>query len=100
MARSERARSAERAEPGLLRSAFVREAGGVGLLGIASFAALALWTYAPADPLWGADQVANRGGRLGVLVAARLFAGIPVPAHPVGFAVACIPVRARPRGRR
>src|SRR5258706_5360 len=63
MARSERARSAgSRAEAGLLRSAFVRESGGLGLLGIAIFSAIALWSYAPGDPLWSADRVANLGG--------------------------------------
>ena len=77
MARSERARSAgNRAETGDLRSAFVREAAGVGLLGLAGFAAIALWSYAPGDPLWSADRVANRGGQLGVLIAAGLFGSV------------------------
>jgi DNA segregation ATPase FtsK/SpoIIIE, S-DNA-T family len=82
MARSERARSAgNRADAGLLQSPFVREAGGLGLLAIAIFSAIALWSYAPGDPLWSADRVANRGGRLGVLIAAGLFDSIGIAAY-------------------
>src|SRR5262245_59455797 len=85
MARSERTRAAgsgsNRAETGLLRSAFVREAAGVGLLGLAIFSAIALWSYAATDPLWSADRVANRGGRLGAVLAAGLFGGVGIAAY-------------------
>src|SRR5437867_1152240 len=90
MARSERTRSAvNRTDTGLLRSAFVREAAGVGLLGLAIFSAIALWSYAPGDPLWSADRVANRGGRLGALVAAGLFGGVGLAAY-LGVAVVAV----------
>jgi S-DNA-T family DNA segregation ATPase FtsK/SpoIIIE len=90
MARSERARAAgNRGETGLLRSAFVREAAGVGLLGLAIFSAIALWSYAPGDPLWSADRVANRGGRLGALIAAGLFGGVGLAAY-LGVAVVAV----------
>src|SRR5258705_9479649 len=89
MARSERTRSAgNRADTGLLRSAFVREAAGVGLLGLAIFAGIALWSYAPGDPLWSGDRVANRGGRLGALVAAALFGGVGFAAYLLAAVVA------------
>jgi len=55
---------------GTLAGAFGEEAAGFALLGLAAFSALAIWSYAPADPLWSAEPVANRAGRLGALVAA------------------------------
>jgi S-DNA-T family DNA segregation ATPase FtsK/SpoIIIE len=94
MARSERARSApSRAETGDLRSAFVREAAGVALLGLAGFTAIALWSYAPGDPLWGAGRVANRGGQLGVLFASGLFGSVGLAAYFVVGVVAVIGAR-------
>jgi S-DNA-T family DNA segregation ATPase FtsK/SpoIIIE len=73
MARSGRTRSAGiPADAGRWSSAFLREAVGVMLLGAAVFTAIALWSYAPADPIWSAERVANRAGRLGALVAAGL----------------------------
>ena len=94
MARAERARAAvSRVESGLLRSAFVREAAGVGLLGLAIFSAIALWSYAPADPLWSADRVANRGGRLGALISAGLFHSVGIAAYPVVAIVAALGAR-------
>src|SRR5262249_61118148 len=100
MARSERARSAgHRADTGLLRSAFVREAVGVGLLGLALFAAIALWSYGPGDPLWSGDRVANRAGRLGALLAAGVFGGIGVAGHLWVAGLAVFGGRPRARGR-
>src|SRR5262245_57711368 len=97
MARSERTRAAgsraHGAETGLLHSAFVREAAGVGLLGLAVFSAIALWSYAPGDPLWSADRVANRGGRLGALVAAGLFGGVGLAAYLLVALLAVIGAR-------
>ena len=94
MARSERTRAAgNRAGTGFLRSAFVREAAGVGLLGLAIFSAIALWSYAPGDPLWSADRVANRGGRLGALVAAGLFGGVGLAAYLLVAVVAGVGAR-------
>src|SRR2546426_6031909 len=93
MARSERTRAAGgRADTGS-RSAFVREAVGVGLVGLAVFSALALWSYAPADPIWSADRVVNRGGRLGALLAAGLFGGIGLAAHLLVAVVGVIGAR-------
>jgi S-DNA-T family DNA segregation ATPase FtsK/SpoIIIE len=94
MARSERARAAvNRAETGFLRSAFLREATGVALLGLALFSAISLWSYAPGDPLWSADRVANRGGRLGALIAAGLFGGVGLAAYLLVSIVAAIGAR-------
>jgi S-DNA-T family DNA segregation ATPase FtsK/SpoIIIE len=94
MARSERTRSASnRAETGDLRSAFVREAAGVALLGVAGFAAIALWSYAPDDALWSAGRVANRGGQLGVLIASGLFGSVGVAAYLLAAVVAVIGAR-------
>src|SRR5438093_6916318 len=99
-ARSERTRAAgnraNRAETGLLRSAFVREAAGVGLLGLAIFSAIALWSYAPGDPVWSADRVSNRGGRLGAIVAAGLFGGAGLAAYLLVAVVAVAGPRVRP----
>jgi S-DNA-T family DNA segregation ATPase FtsK/SpoIIIE len=75
MARSERTRTAQdRAETGFLRSAFVREAAGVGLLGLAIFSAIALWSYAPADPLWNAVSA-----RLRIAIPLLLFPAATLP---------------------
>jgi S-DNA-T family DNA segregation ATPase FtsK/SpoIIIE len=94
MARSERTRAAgNRAEGGFASSPFVREAAGVGLVGLAVFSAIALWSYAPGDPLWSADRVANRGGRLGALVAAGLFGGVGVAAYLFAAVMAVIGLR-------
>jgi len=83
MARSGRARSAGSriGATGVLTSAFVQEAVGAGLLGLATFAAIALWSYAPGDPVWSADPVSNRGGRLGALVAAGLIESVGLAAY-------------------
>src|SRR5262245_43550035 len=88
-------RVADRAprEGGLLHSPFVREATGVGLLGLAIFAAIGLWSYTPGDPLWSADRVANRGGRLGALVAAGLFGGVGFAAYLLVAVVAVFGAR-------
>jgi S-DNA-T family DNA segregation ATPase FtsK/SpoIIIE len=97
MARSERTRAAGNrtngSETGFLRSAFVREATGVVLLGLAIFSAIALWSYAPGDPLWSADRVANGGGRLGALMAAGLVGSIGLAAHLLVAVVAVIGAR-------
>src|SRR6185503_1224444 len=94
MARSERARPAgNRAETGDLRSAFVREAGGVVLLGLATFTAIALWSYAPGDQLGSADRVVNRGGQLGVLIASGLFGSVGLAAYLLVAVVAVIGAR-------
>src|SRR5882724_5667187 len=93
MARSERTRAAGNRVGGLAGSPFVREAVGVGLVGLAIFSAIALWSYAPGDPLWSADRVANRGGRVGALVAAGLFGGVGLAACLFVAAVAVIGVR-------
>jgi S-DNA-T family DNA segregation ATPase FtsK/SpoIIIE len=94
MARSERARAAgNRAEAGDLRSAFVREAGGVVLLGLAIFAAISLWSYAPGDHLGSADRVANRGGQLGVLIAAGLLGSVGLASYLLIAVVAVIGAR-------
>jgi S-DNA-T family DNA segregation ATPase FtsK/SpoIIIE len=76
-----------------VRSAFVREAAGVCLLGLALFAALALSSYAPGDPLWSADRVVNRGGRLGALIAAGVFGSVGVAAYLLVAVVAVIGAR-------
>jgi S-DNA-T family DNA segregation ATPase FtsK/SpoIIIE len=93
MARSERARVAgNRAETGL-RSVFVREAAGVSLLGLATFAAIALWSYAPGDPLWSGDRVANHGGQLGALIASGLFRSVGIASYLLVAVVAVIGAR-------
>ncbi len=71
----------------------MREAAGVALLGFAVFSAIALWSYAPGDPLWGADRVANRGGRLGGLVAAGLFGSFGLASYLLVAVVAVIGAR-------
>jgi S-DNA-T family DNA segregation ATPase FtsK/SpoIIIE len=71
----------------------VREAAGVALLGLAIFSAIALWSYAPADPLWSADRVANRGGRLGALIAAGLFHSVGIASYPMVAIVAALGAR-------
>jgi S-DNA-T family DNA segregation ATPase FtsK/SpoIIIE len=94
MARSERARAAgNRAEARDLRGAFVREAGGVLLLGLAIFAAISLWSYAPGDHVGSADRVANRGGQLGVLIAAGLFGSVGLASYLLVAVVAVIGAR-------
>jgi DNA segregation ATPase FtsK/SpoIIIE, S-DNA-T family len=94
MARSERARpTGNRAETSDLRSAFVREAGGVVVLGLATFAAISLWSYAPGDHLWSADRVLNRGGQLGVLIATALFRSVGIAAYLLVAVIAMIGAR-------
>ncbi|MGH7336818.1 MAG: DNA translocase FtsK 4TM domain-containing protein, partial [Myxococcota bacterium] len=71
----------------------MREAGGVVLLGVAAFAAIALWSYAPGDPVGSGDRVANRGGQLGVLIAAGLFGSVGLAAYLLVAVVAVIGAR-------
>jgi DNA segregation ATPase FtsK/SpoIIIE, S-DNA-T family len=68
-ARAQPARSRADA-PGSLAGAFGEEAAGFALLGLAAFSALAIWSYSPTDPIWSAEPVVNRAGRVGALVAA------------------------------
>src|SRR5688572_30896721 len=94
MARSGRARSAGvPADARRWSSAFVREAVGVLLLGLAVFSAIALWSYAATDPLWSTEKVANRAGRLGALVAAGLNGSVGVAAYLLVVLVAAVGAR-------
>src|SRR5262245_37573026 len=94
MARSGRVRSAGApAEAGRWGSAFVREAVGVLLLGFAVFSAIALWSYVATDPLWSAEAVANRAGRLGALVAAGLNGIMGVASYLLVLLVAVVGAR-------
>ena len=83
-ARSARPRKARETEPeATLAGAFAQEAVGVALLGLAAFAALAVWSHSPADPIWSAETVANRGGRLGALISAALVGSVGAGAYLV-----------------
>ena len=95
MARSERAR--RRGKPGRDRDACAAPScarrRGVALLGLAIFSAIALWSYAPGDPLWSADRVANRGGRLGALSPPGCSASVGLAAYLLVAVVAVIGAR-------
>ncbi len=81
--RSARARGRDEPDGPTLAGAFVQEALGLALLGLAGFAALAIWTHSPADVSWGAERVANRGGRLGALLSAGLVGSLGLGAYGV-----------------
>ncbi|MEM7410630.1 MAG: DNA translocase FtsK 4TM domain-containing protein [Myxococcota bacterium] len=88
MAKAARARARKSAAPeepvgGSLGTAFAREAIGVSLLGLACFAALAVWSHAPHDPLWSSEPVANRGGRLGAILASTLVGSLGLASYLV-----------------
>ena len=82
-ARSRARKSAAPEEPAdaTLGSAFAQEAVGVALLGLACFCALAVWSYVPLDPVWSAEPVANRAGRLGAIVASALRGSVGLGAY-------------------
>ncbi len=82
-----RADRASQTDP-TLASAFGREAAGVVLLGVAVFAAIAVWSHDPADLLWGSEPVLNRGGRLGVLISAALVGSVGIGSYFVVAAIA------------
>jgi S-DNA-T family DNA segregation ATPase FtsK/SpoIIIE len=54
----------------------VQECIGVALLGFAGLAAIALYTYHPADPVFDEGWVRNRGGALGAAVAWSLISSV------------------------
>jgi S-DNA-T family DNA segregation ATPase FtsK/SpoIIIE len=54
----------------------LQECAGLALLGLATLAALALWTYHPADPVLSADPVGNAGGVIGATLAAALLRSV------------------------
>ena len=96
MARAARGRSAasraDRAghDDATLAGAFAQEAVGVVLVGIALFAAIAVWSHAPADPLWSGEPVANRGGRLGALIAAGLVGSVGAASYLLACALGLV----------
>jgi len=55
-----------------LRRVVLHECGGLALVGLAAFSALALWSYDPADPILTTRAVGNAGGALGAALAAAL----------------------------
>ena len=92
--RSSRARGLGGALGGsTLAGAFAQEAVGLVLLALAGFAALAVWSYAPSDPVWGTEMVRNRGGRLGALVAAGLVGGLGLGAYVIVAVAAALGCR-------
>ena len=100
MGRSARARSARAgdrraaaAAAPTLAGAFVQESVGVALLGLACFAALALWSYVPTDPALIGDAVMNRAGRLGATIAAGLVSSVGSGAYLLVALVAGLGVR-------
>ena len=70
MARAAQGRSRDNAAN--LRRIVLHECGGLALVGIAAFGALALWTYDPSDPVLTTEPVGNAGGALGAALAAGL----------------------------
>lgn len=70
MARAAQGRSRDNAAN--LRRIVLHECGGLALVGIAAFGALALWTYDPSDPVLTREPVGNAGGALGAALAAGL----------------------------
>ena len=56
----------------------VQECAGIGLLGLATLAAIALYSYAPSDPVLETGPVANAAGAIGAALAAGLL-------HSVGY---------------
>ena len=69
MARAAQGRSRDAA---VLRRIVLHECGGLALVGIAAFSALALWTYDAADPVLTTRAVSNAGGALGAALASGL----------------------------
>ena len=86
-------RSSARTAGETLGGAFAQEALGVVLLGIAAFAAIAIWSYVPTDSAWGGDPVQNRAGRLGALLAALLVGGLGLGAVVVAAGLAFLGAR-------
>jgi S-DNA-T family DNA segregation ATPase FtsK/SpoIIIE len=77
VAASGRARQRKRASDSPTVSAvLVQECIGVALLGFAGLAAIALYTYHPADPVFAEGWVRNRGGALGAAVAWCLISSV------------------------
>ena len=68
----------------------VQECVGVALLGFAGLAAIALYTYHPADPVFEEGWVRNRGGALGAAVAWSLVSS-------VGYGATLLVAHLRPR---
>jgi S-DNA-T family DNA segregation ATPase FtsK/SpoIIIE len=84
-----RARSAPR-QPGRLEA----EATALGLFAVALFVEVALWSYHPADPLWGfGTRVHNLCGPVGALVAGGLAGALGLAAHVLPIAGIVIGVR-------
>jgi S-DNA-T family DNA segregation ATPase FtsK/SpoIIIE len=54
----------------------LRECAGLGLVGLAGFAALALGTYDPLDVPFGGDPLANAGGLIGATTASALLRSV------------------------
>jgi hypothetical protein len=63
------------------------------MLGVAAFAAIAVWSHDPADLLWSSEPVLNRGGRLGVLFAAALVGSVGVGSYFVVAALGFVGAR-------
>jgi S-DNA-T family DNA segregation ATPase FtsK/SpoIIIE len=70
------------------------EAISLALLALAAFTELALLSYRPGDPLWGwGEDVSNRGGPVGALIAGALGGQLGWAAHALPFAGAIAAIR-------
>jgi S-DNA-T family DNA segregation ATPase FtsK/SpoIIIE len=78
---------------GSLRHALAGQCAGLALLGLAIFAALAIWTYDPSDPLLTRRPVANAGGALGAALAAALLRSMGLAAALAVAALAALGAR-------
>ena len=93
MAIGGRARSRRKSAEPSVAGVLAQECAGLALLGFATLAAIALWTYAPLDPVLTGGPMENAGGADGAALAAALLGSVGYGAVLLVAAVAVVGAR-------